>query len=130
MTIAAINGYQVKSNSGKKTGAKLGALAGTAYIARETKPLRQYIGRNLDKIQVKHPNIHGNFTDIFKSLLKTGKEGKKGLYVCKNSTEIAKRSGILAGVVVAGAIAGATIGSIIDNINNAKTTKKQLNKVG
>ena len=136
MSTPAANGYNsgyypVKPNTAKQTGAKLGALAGTVYIAHETKPLREYIGKHLDKIQIKHPNIKGNYADIFKSYLKTAKTGanagKKGLYVCKNSTEIAKRSGLLGAVVVAGAMAGLAIGSVIDNVKHAKAKKAALN---
>ena len=67
----------------KRTGARIGTLAGTALVAYKTKPLRNYIKDDLDKIQIKHPQIKGNFTDIFKAFLKEGKNGKKGLYFLK-----------------------------------------------
>ncbi len=114
-----------KHNKGKMIGAGIGTAAGVAYNIHDGKQLLGYINRNLEKIQLKHPNITGTPKDVFQSYLKTHSEtGKKGIVFLKNKAQVLKRTGVMAGLVAACAAAGIAVGAVIDKI--AASKNKQI----
>ena len=116
-----------KTNAGKIIGTGLGTAAGVAKVAKGTKPLRAYINAKFDKIVVDHPNIHNNFTDVFKSCIKTKENGKVGLWVASNAKEVAKTTKALAKIaapyVAIGLAAGILIDAAVNGIKKAKSKK-------
>ena len=128
-----------KTNKGKKLGATAGLAAGVAVNVHNAKPLLGYINRNLDKIQAKHPNIKGNYTDVFKAYLTPAKsenswvsiiksflpqEGKKGIVFAQNNKGVLQKAAVMGGIIAAGAIVGTTIGAIADKIKHYKLEQK------
>ena len=114
-----------KTNKGKIIGAGIGTAAGVAYNVHDGKQLMGYIGRNLSKIQEKHPNITGTYKDVFQSYLKTNTQtGKKGIVFLKNKAQVAKRTGLIGAVVAGLALTGAIVGAVADKIKESIENKK------
>ncbi|MBQ4123434.1 hypothetical protein IJD44_06950 [bacterium] len=115
-----------KNNSGKYMGAGLGAAAGFAYNVHDANKILEYVRPRLDKIQKVCPQMTGTYKDVFQSYLKQDtKTGKQGIIFLKEKAQIAKRAGLIGGIVIGGAMIGLALGAVIDKIRDSIASKKQ-----